>query len=76
MFRMVLMLSILFGRVIQIWLYDVLDVMESIGHGPLECSTSILEAKWKLAISEGAPWVEKSSFFMVFWSDFNLIING
>ena len=53
------------GEVIQIRISDVLDIMENIGHSPLECGTNIFKAKWQLQICESAPWEDKSSFMLI-----------
>lgn len=44
------------GEVIQIRICDVFDVMENIGHNPLECGTNIFKAERHLPVSESAPW--------------------
>ena len=50
--------------------------MKAIGHGPLECGTSIFEAKRHDVIGKGAPWGSKGSFVLVFLSDLDLIVSG
>ena len=44
------------GGVIQIRVYNVFDVMENIGHSPLECGTSIFKVERQLPVSESTPW--------------------
>lgn len=46
MVRMILMFSRFHGEVIQIRMYDMLDVVESIRHVLLECWTIIFYTKW------------------------------
>jgi hypothetical protein len=48
--------------------------MENIGHGPLECSTYILESKRHDAISKGTPSGSKSSFILIYWMNLDLIV--
>ena len=34
------------GEVIQIRIGNVFDISKNVGHGPLECGSSIFKAKW------------------------------
>jgi hypothetical protein len=73
------MLRSLFGsnnEVIQIGKDDARKIMENIGYGPLKRSTYILESKRNDMIRKGTPRCSKSSFVLICWMDFNLVIAG
>ena len=44
--NMVLLLLQMSRDIVKVQFHNVLDVMEGIGHGSLECSSSILQDKW------------------------------
>ena len=52
---MILMLQVRM-KIIKVRFHDVLDAMESVRHGALEGSTSILYDKRKLLLGKGPPW--------------------
>jgi hypothetical protein len=71
------MQSLLFGlssEVIQISEDDARNIMENIGHGPLKCSTCILESKRHDAIRKCIQRGCKRSFALICWMDLNLVI--
>jgi hypothetical protein len=73
------MLSSLFGsssEVIQIDKDAVRNIMENVGHGPLECSTYVLESKRHEVIGKGTPQGSKSSFILICWMDLDFIVAG
>ena len=51
------------------------QIMKAIGHGPLECGTSIFKAERHDAIGKGAPWGSKSGFVLVLLVDLDLIVS-
>jgi hypothetical protein len=73
------MLSSLLGsssEIIQISEDDVKKIMENVIHGPLKCSTYVLESKRHDMISKGTPWGSKSGFILIYWMDLDLIVDG
>ena len=75
MIKMILMTFQFLRKIIQIWLHDMFDIMESIGHGLLESGTRSFKTKRKFATSEGAPRTDEGNFMLVFWKNFNLIVS-
>ena len=61
MIKMILMMSRFHRKVVQIWLHDMFDVMESIEHGPLEIGTIIFKTKRQFSISKSAPSTNEGS---------------
>jgi len=61
-------------KVIQVRLYDVTDIVKSIGHRSLESGTGILETERELLISEGTPRTNKSRLMLVGGSYVDLVI--
>lgn len=77
--KMIKMILTMFGfhrKVIQIWLHDMFNVVESIEHGSLESGTNIFKTKRQFSISKSTPRTDERSFLLIFWENFNLIVSG
>ena len=71
---MALELSQMSGKVIQIRLYDVPDIMKGIRHLTLKSGTGILETERELFISESTPWTDKGRLVLIGRCDINLVV--
>jgi hypothetical protein len=64
------------SEVIQISEDDVTKIVENISHGPLKCSTYVLESKRNDTIRKSTPWGSKRGFILICWMDLDLIVAG
>ena len=71
---MVLALSRMSEKVIQIRLYDVLDIMKGVRHRTLKSGTGILETERELFISESTPRKDKGRLVLISGRDINLVV--
>jgi hypothetical protein len=62
------------SEVVQVSEDDVREIMENISHGPLECSTCVLESKGHDTIGKSTPWGGKCSFILICWVNLDLIV--
>ena len=63
------------GKIIQVRLHDVSNIMKGIRHRALEGGTSILETERDLFISENAPRTDKGGLVLISWRDINMVIS-
>ena len=61
-------------QVIQICLHNVLDVMESIRHSPLERGAKLFKTNMQLSICKRIPRTNEGYFVLVLWTYVNLIV--
>ena len=61
-------------KIIQIRLYDVSDIVESIRHHTLKSSADIFEAEGELFISKGAPGTDEGRLVLINRSNVNLVV--
>jgi hypothetical protein len=64
------------GEIVQIWLNNVLDIMEIIRHSALKSCASILKTKRKFPIGKSTPRTNKSSLMLILRNNVDLIIPG
>jgi hypothetical protein len=62
------------GKIVQIWLNDVLDIMESIRHSVLKSDASVLETGREFLIGKSAPTTNKISLMLILRNNVDLII--
>ena len=65
MLRMVLSLTRISWKVVQIRLNDMAYVMESVRHRTLESGSSVLQAERELFISESTPRIDECSLMLI-----------
>ena len=72
--RVVLATHEMHGYIIEIQLYDVLDIMKSIRHGALKSRTSVLQNERHFLVGKGTPRTNESSLVSIHGKNINLII--
>lgn len=50
------------------------EIMESVFHGPLECSTKCFNTEWHNPIGEGSPWSGECNSILVCMDNMDLIV--
>lgn len=74
MIEIVMALTWMSRKIIQIRLNDVFNVMESIGHRSLKSSPSILKAKRDIFICKIPPQTDKGGLILMSWCNVYLVI--
>ena len=62
------------GKVIQIRLYDVPDIMESIRRRMLKGSADIFKAEGEIFVSKSSPWTDEGRLVLISGGDINLVV--
>ena len=74
MVRVILTLTRMSGKVIQVRLENVENIEKHIRHFPLKCSPNIFEAKRELFVREHTPWTDKRCLFLIHRCNVNLVV--
>ena len=74
MVQVILALTRMSGKVIQVRLNDVVNIMKRIGHRPLKRSQNIFEAERELFVCESTPWIDKSCIFLIGRHNVNMVV--
>ena len=65
MIRVIMALTTMRRKIIQVRLNDVLNVVECIRHHSLKCGPNILKAKRELFICKSPPWTDKGGLILI-----------
>jgi hypothetical protein len=62
------------GEIIQVCEDDMIHIMKNVGHGPLECRTSVLEVERHDTIWKSTPGGSECGFVLIDWVNLNLVV--
>ena len=74
MVRVILALTRMSGKVIQVRLDNVVNIMKCIGNLHLKRSPSIFVMEREIFVRECTPWIDKSCLFLIGKCDVDLVV--